>query len=390
MVGSREIMGSVLGRVGIVGARPSRIFTASFTARRSAFRPACRCRRAGSHPTVRFNDNPKEITMNKFTTLATGITLAIASIGAFAQAQAVDAARRPARSEPAGAHRRRRRLRPAHRARDQSARQAAGARRRGRGAGQGRRHRHAARAPPAASHAGPREQEHPRPEARRAGRADSREAAAISRRRRPRAGRAALERERARVERIARRARDLGGERHRLLQRQRGEQRHEHCIVTRLGAGRAVAASACRTSTNSPRERFGSAASHAGRSRAGIVAIVSNCLVSSRQTVIAALGARRGERVGERFDPVRRLEHDLRRPRARQRARGACARSLPRAGKKADEREAGRADVAGRRQRGERAARARNRHDAMAGGRAPPRPARRPGRSRAGVPASLT
>jgi hypothetical protein len=41
-----------------------------------------------SQPTVRFNDNPKDSTMNKFTILASGLTLAIASLGAFAQGTA--------------------------------------------------------------------------------------------------------------------------------------------------------------------------------------------------------------------------------------------------------------------------------------------------------------
>jgi hypothetical protein len=38
----------------------------------------------GLAPSARFNFNPKDITMHKFTTLATGLTLAIASIGALA------------------------------------------------------------------------------------------------------------------------------------------------------------------------------------------------------------------------------------------------------------------------------------------------------------------
>jgi hypothetical protein len=53
-----------------------------------------------------------------------------------------------------------------------------------------------------------------------------------------------------------------------------------HMAIGQRVVGRA--GSACSTSTNSPRSRFASAASQAGRDSAGSVCTVSNCLVSSR------------------------------------------------------------------------------------------------------------
>ena len=109
--------------------------------------------------------------MNKLTTLAAGVTLAVASIGAFAQATAtprVDQreANQQARID-AGVASGQLTAREANRLDKQQAQSPR------RGAGQGRRHRHARRAPPARSHAEPRQREHPRAEARRAGRAEA-------------------------------------------------------------------------------------------------------------------------------------------------------------------------------------------------------------------------
>ena len=92
--------------------------------------------------------------MNKFTTLATGITLAVASIGAFAQGgmratPRIDQreANQQARID-AGVARGQLSRREARRLeREQAQIRAAEA-------GQGRRRRHAARAPPARAHAG--------------------------------------------------------------------------------------------------------------------------------------------------------------------------------------------------------------------------------------------
>ena len=75
----------------------------------------------------------------------------------------------------------------------------------------------------------------------------------------------------------------------------------------------------------------------------------------------------RRQLAGKRLDPVWRLEHDLGGGRARD--LGQPARTLAAAGgQKADEREAGRARVAGRGEHRQRAARAGHRHDAVAGG----------------------
>jgi hypothetical protein len=77
--------------------------------------------------------------------------------------------------------------------------------------------------------------------------------------------------------------------------------------------------------------RCGSAASQAGRSAAGSESTLSNCLVSSRQTVTGG-GRAAGEAVDQVADAVRRFERDraggLRRHRSI-----ADARSLPRAGR---------------------------------------------------------
>ena len=120
---------------------------------------------------------------------------------------------------------------------------------------------------------------------------------------------------------------------------------------------------------------------------AGRVATVSNCLVSSRQTVTPALRAGLAERRGERLDAVRRLEQHLGRRaprrtapalgRARRRAPAGSRRRrsrLPRVSPATDE-------------RGERAARARDRHHAIArvARRGDQRRARVAHRRRAGV-----
>ena len=88
--------------------------------------------------------------MNKFTTLAAGVTLAVASIGAFAQGGAPTTPRidqreanQQARIDAGVASR------PAQPTAKRAASSASRRRSRGRAQGQGRRHRHAARAPPA-------------------------------------------------------------------------------------------------------------------------------------------------------------------------------------------------------------------------------------------------
>ena len=333
--------------------------------------------------------------MNKFTTLAAGAHARRRLASArFAQApHRADAAHRPARGEPAGAHRGRRRQRPAQPPRSAPARARAGADPRRRAAGQGRRRRHAARAPPARAHAAPGRARTSAPRCTTTQSRTAVEPASATAPARPSDGASPLQRQRARVQRVARRAGDLGGERDRLLQRQRapaaGAARAS--CARRPSSAAAAGASACSTSTNSPRARFASAASQAGSvARPAASTTVSNCLVSSRHSVTRALAAGRGQRRGQRLDAVRRLEQHLRRAAARQRLQRRVA--------------LGAAWPAGSRRRRSRSRRASpatlsaasallapgHRHARGGRPRAPRRPARAPGSLTAGVPASLT
>ena len=155
---------------------------------------------------------------------------------------------------------------------------------------------------------------------------------------------------------LARRAADLGGQRHRLLERQR----QQRAGVVRVARG--AVREACRTTTNSPRP-VRVAASQAD-SAAGS-ATVSNCLVSSRQTV--------SRRAGQ-ASPSAAASDSMRCGASNSTWAAAPRRIAPAPGalgaarrQEADDREAGSTGVAGDREGGERAARARDRHDPVAG-----------------------
>ena len=170
------------------------------------------------------------------------------------------------------------------------------------------------------------------------------------------------------VERIARRAADLGGERARRVftGSSASSSRSTRSPSTPSSA---AAGSGCSTSANSPRVRSRLAANQPGRSAAATVAISSNCLVSSRPTVTRR-SPRHGQRARQRLDAMRRLEQHHAARLVGQRST-AASRSPALLGRKPREHEgaavvAG-ADQPGRAEQGGHAAGARQGQHAMAG-----------------------
>ena len=139
------------------------------------------------------------------------------------------------------------------------------------------------------------------------------------------------------VQRVARRAAELGGQRHRLLQRQLAQQHAQHAQRRRRQAvvrGASAARGACSTSTNSPRRRLRigrQPGRQLGGGQRGHGLELLGQLAAQRHAAAAAPAPASSR--GQRLDAVRRLEQHLRRRRLRQRA-AARPRARRRAGRK--------------------------------------------------------